>query len=230
MKLISSNFKTDGIRVFCNPPFLGDEIHMFRSNGYTVVQDVAEADIVVFTGGADINPALYGEKPHPRTHFGYERDRLELQVYRKAKDKFKIGLCRGGQLLNVLSGGKLWQHVDNHHGPHTIRDINTGTLIRVTSIHHQSFRPGKNAVVVATTKLSTKKEAMNASWVKNQLPENHHHETDFEVLYYPETRCLCIQSHPEMEHSDEAKNYFHELISRYYPLPVPNDSLKAQAG
>lgn len=230
MKLISADFKTDGIRVYCNPPFLGDEIHMFRSRGYTIVQRPEDADIVVFTGGADINPALYGEEPHIRTHFNYERDRRELSVYRKSKGKFKIGLCRGGQLLNVLSGGKLWQDIDQHHGAHSIRDVNTGQVIIVNSIHHQAFRPGKNAVTVAVTRLSTTKEAMGVSWVKHQLPVNHHHETDFEVLYYPETRCLCIQSHPEMEHADDAKNYFHELISRYYPLPVPGDAVKTSVG
>ena len=41
------------------------------------VDNIKEADIVMFTGGEDINPALYGDVPHPTTHFS-NRDDMEV--------------------------------------------------------------------------------------------------------------------------------------------------------
>lgn len=221
MKLVSLNFKPEDHTVFINPPLLADEVYLFRSKGFKLTQDITESDIVVFTGGSDINPALYGEKPHERTHFWEERDKKDISAYRKSVGKFRIGICRGGQLLNVLSGGKLWQHVNNHHGSHDIRDIATGQIIETTSIHHQAFRPGKAAIEVATTKLSTTKEAEKISWYATSEVVNNVYATDYEVLFYPETRCLCIQGHPEMNAKDEFTEYFHSLVSRFYSLPVP---------
>ncbi len=222
MNLVNPNFDPESLSVFVNPPTLGDEYYLFRSKGFKVVEKVDNADIVVFTGGADINPALYGEKPHDRTHWIYERDKRELEIYRKSQGKFRVGICRGGQLLNVLSGGKLWQDVDNHHSAHDIKDVMTGQIVETTSIHHQAFRPGKGAIVLAVCRVSSRKEAMNERWFSTQAVPNHHWATDYEALFYPETRSLCLQGHPEMGGpTDGFVEYFHNLIARNYSLPSP---------
>lgn len=57
--------------------------------------DHLKPDLMVFTGGEDVNPALYGEKPHVSTRFNEKRDRFERQVWTDYKDIPKIGICRG---------------------------------------------------------------------------------------------------------------------------------------
>lgn len=44
--------------------FMGDMVVMFAEAGFQRASSVKEADVVVFTGGADINPTLYNQKPH----------------------------------------------------------------------------------------------------------------------------------------------------------------------
>lgn len=79
------------------------------------VDNIKEADIVMFTGGEDINPALYGDVPHPTTHFT-NRDDMEVLAFKDApKEALLIGGCRGAQLLTALSGGKLfWEEIFPH--------------------------------------------------------------------------------------------------------------------
>lgn len=221
MNVISKDFNPKELKVFIGTPRLRNEIHMFRSRGFSITPLIEQADIVVFTGGSDISPALYGEKLHPRTNPIFDRDKRELKMYRESQGKFRFGICRGGQLLNVLSGGKLWQHIDNHNcGDHEIRDVLTSKKLMATSVHHQGFRPGKSAVVIAVAKVSTFKEAEFDTWKANQPRQNHAWETDYEVLFYPETRSLCLQYHPEFvdDNDGELVNYTFELLSRYYPV------------
>jgi anthranilate synthase component 2/putative glutamine amidotransferase len=71
-------------------------------------------DGLIFTGGSDLDPALYDEEAHPET-FGVHRlrDDAELALLRAAleRDMPVLGICRGIQLLNVALGGDLHQHV-----------------------------------------------------------------------------------------------------------------------
>lgn len=71
-------------------------------------------DGLVIAGGADVNPARYGEAPHPEvTMWRDDRDVSELAFIAEA-DKRGIpilGVCRGMQLLAVSRGGTLLQHL-----------------------------------------------------------------------------------------------------------------------
>src|ERR671936_2998132 len=71
-------------------------------------------DGLIFSGGADIDPDLYGQEPHPET-FGVhpERDRAELALLdgALARDLPVLAICRGSQVLNVALGGDLVQHL-----------------------------------------------------------------------------------------------------------------------
>jgi putative glutamine amidotransferase len=70
---------------------------------------------LILTGGVDIDPALYGETPHPRVkHTDRSRDEFELVLLRQAlvHDLPTLAICRGHQLLNVAFGGTLLQHID----------------------------------------------------------------------------------------------------------------------
>jgi gamma-glutamyl-gamma-aminobutyrate hydrolase PuuD len=71
-------------------------------------------DAVVFAGGSDLDPSLYGQQPHPQTT-GVRpgRDAGELPLLREAlaRDLPLLGICRGMQLLTVACGGALDQHL-----------------------------------------------------------------------------------------------------------------------
>lgn len=88
---------------------------------------VARLDAIVLTGGEDVDPALYGARPHPRTGPPVrERDRWEQAVLAAglARDIPVLGVCRGMQLMNVHAGGTLIQHLPDrvgHHGHNPYR-------------------------------------------------------------------------------------------------------------
>ena len=78
-------------------------------------------DGLVLAGGADIDPASYGEQPHPETLDTVpERDRFEIALVRAAieRDLPVLGICRGMQLINVAFGGTLLQHLPERFGHH----------------------------------------------------------------------------------------------------------------
>lgn len=71
-------------------------------------------DGLVVTGGKDIDPARYGQEPHPLADEPRpDRDAWEDALLRAALDRDLpfLGICRGAQLLNVTLGGTLHQHL-----------------------------------------------------------------------------------------------------------------------
>ena len=75
-------------------------------------------DGYLFTGGHDVDPALYDAVPSPLCgSINHNRDQLEERLFRiaLASDKPILGICRGIQLINVLLGGTLYQDLDSEH-------------------------------------------------------------------------------------------------------------------
>jgi putative glutamine amidotransferase len=71
-------------------------------------------DGLVITGGKDVDPAAYGQPPHPATDEpGPQRDGWEFALLRGALEQELpvLGICRGAQVLNVALGGTLHQHL-----------------------------------------------------------------------------------------------------------------------
>jgi len=69
---------------------------------------------LMLCGGGDIDPEIYGQKRHPRTHnVSRKRDQFELSYLGEALalDMPVLAICRGMQVLNVHLGGTLNQHV-----------------------------------------------------------------------------------------------------------------------
>ena len=195
---------------------------MYREAGHTVVMTLDEAELVQFTGGSDVSPHLYGEKPHAATSFHNARDVEEQRIYDFAKDLGlpMVGICRGGQFLNVMNGGKMYQHVDNHaiHGTHEAVDKESGKIVQVTSTHHQMMRPTENAIILCVAHLAETRQSVSGSVVVDDggicLRTN---SADTEAVFYEDTKCLCFQPHPEFNRLaiGDTREYFFELLNRY---------------
>jgi putative glutamine amidotransferase len=119
-------------------------------------------DGLILAGGADIDPASYGARPHPDVSGTVpERDRFELALAHRALERELplLGICRGMQLMNVASGGTLVQHLpdevgheEHRHTPGRFADheveLEAGSLaaraagaerLPVKSHHHQGI-------------------------------------------------------------------------------------------
>lgn len=201
-------------------------IRMLFQLSYTGAKTPDEADIFLFTGGEDVDPRWYDEKPMRTTFSNIERDRMEKVLFDMAVEKGipMIGICRGGQFLNVMNGGRMWQHVNNHGGQHDIievlpkKTVRKPRRIRVTSTHHQMMIPHEKAEVLAIG-ITDKGNSIcteRASYGKEVASDSLKHYPDYEVLYYPETHSLCFQPHPEFGNAPkECTEYFDELVENF---------------
>lgn len=61
-----------------------------------LVSDITKADVVLFTGGCDVDPSSYGRKRHPSVYSSLQRDKEEIEAFKKMrKDQLAMGTCRG---------------------------------------------------------------------------------------------------------------------------------------
>jgi putative glutamine amidotransferase len=133
------------------PPSSGD--------GFEEILDALDG--LVFSGGSDLDPELYGEDAHPETTGVIrERDDFELALMKAALDRDLpvLAICRGSQVLNVALGGGIEQHVPDRVGNDVHKEIPgvfaehdvevkagtrlasiVGARAHVKSHHHQSF-------------------------------------------------------------------------------------------
>lgn len=184
---------------------------MFLLHGWEIA-DLHDADLIQFTCGADIDPSLYGEERHATTASNPKRDAIESHIFHSLKDTGvkMAGICRGGQLLNTLRGGKMWQNVDEHLYVGQHKALYEDKEVVVSSDHHQMMRPSKEAKILVTAHLSTFRESATE---KNTSPDF----IDIEAVYYPDT--LCCQFRPEIYWSDhECNQLYFELIDKYLDL------------
>ena len=205
----------------------GSYSRMFLERGFCLTNDYNQADLVQFTGGEDVSPSLYGEAEHPLSFCNPHRDAREQAIYETmvARGVPMAGICRGGQFLNVVNGGSMYQHVDNHGRPHVIYDTETNKEICLaTSTHHQMMIAGKHGKVLAFANESAHRECM----VGKSILEYKGAADDTEVVYYDATKCLCFQPHPEIG-PKELKDYYFSLLEQCFGIVAPGAQLGATA-
>lgn len=159
-------------------------------------------DALMLAGGSDVDPSSYGEEKSDRTGTTWpERDAFELSMARGALERGMpvLGICRGMQMLNVLHGGSLDQHIpdalgselhmDNPgtYGDHRVTiesdtrafDAAGGKDVGVKSHHHQGVdRLGEGLVV---TGRSTSDDVIEA--IEPDSPDT---GWELGVLWHPE--------------------------------------------
>lgn len=202
-----------------------DYIKLFYDLGCDGAKNLDDADVVLFTGGADVTPDLYNEPCMPKTNFDRLRDQKEQAIYEAAKtlEIPMVGICRGGQFLNVMNGGSMFQHVTGHAMPGTHlarieippyggRDKSIRRTINVTSTHHQMMRPTEEAIVLMTAQCSYERHTPGKTYI-GKADDDH---PDIEAVFYDETNCLCFQPHPEVARAPaELVDFFEECLDNF---------------
>jgi putative glutamine amidotransferase len=172
--------------------------------------------LIVTGGGFDVDPTLFGaETRHPTVTTKDRRTAFEFAATRGAIDRGMpvLGICGGQQLLNVVLGGTLIQHIPDevpgcvaHRQPnprnepgHRVQVI-AGTLLHritgverlgVNSAHHQAVKEAGPGLVV---------DAVAEDGV-------------VEGIEYPRHRfCLGVQWHPEFEINEADRLIFQAFV------------------
>lgn len=188
----------------------------FLSKNYIVnVIDVSQLkendyiDLVLFVGGEDVYPGYYSQKTGSNTKYNDQRDNYEKScLFDRFPNTPKLGICRGAQLLTVLNDGELIQDVSGHNNSknHNIQldlPYNTG-IYEITSTHHQMMYPfnllKKQYQIIAYSEYFLSDKYLNGNDRNIELPLNF---VEPEIIYYPETKSLCIQGHPESDNCPE---------------------------
>lgn len=194
---------------------------MFKDRGWELVDNIYDADLVQFTGGEDVDPSMYKSQRHPTTFSNPNRDAEETGIYELAQELGLpcAGICRGGQLLNVLNGGSMYQNVDNHgrSGGHEAFLPGPIGYIHVSSTHHQMMIPNEKAehlVLLAANEAKIKEKMDGKITVRTHMnPMNP--EEDCEAVYYHGSNSLCFQPHPEYSGYEKCQDAYFYFINNY---------------
>lgn len=181
---------------------------------------VNENAALIIWGGGDISPSLYGHGVS--THTGASetpsnRDLLEVDLANKAVSLGipVIGICRGAQIMCALSGGYLIQDCTGHTSSHLIEDVKSKDTVVTSSLHHQMMFPWNvehKMIAVSSPKLSRcyMTHPKDTDIITKEI------EAEPEIVWFPKTKSLAIQGHPEfLSYTAALTQYCRDLINRY---------------
>jgi len=195
------------------------------------VSNPYEANIITFPGGSDIDPAIYGEPVGMYTSFYEHVDNRDLKFLRDPKlaNTFKVGLCRGAQILTAISGGKLVQHFREHGGGHNIMINNDPSkVLVVNSLHHQMMYPfglpTEDYTIIGRAINFSRTGSIGRVFLDGNnrdinMPSDQFGYIEPEIVFYPKTKALCFQFHPEFmswSHNKETLTYCNNLLVSLY--------------
>ena len=162
---------------------------------------VGRIDGIMFTGGEDYDPALFGEERIPElgTVNGF-RDTSDFAYARMALKQRKpiLGICRGEQLLNIVLGGTLYQDLPSQTGKTSHSQNGSGKkpchgmTIDRNSILHRII--GRDSVIVNTSHHQAVKrlgEGLRVTAVSDDGVVEAFESTDRKM------KVLAVQFHPE---------------------------------
>lgn len=165
---------------------------------------IQKSDLVIFPGGSDISPSIYGEE-NTHSYPNSVRDKIEISVLETAirLNKKILGVCRGHQLINAYLGGKLVQDLEidlnaSHDSYHylTVHNSDSGMMTNifskgVNSLHHQGvIKPGKDLIPTSF------------------------HKGVIESIESVNKKIISVQFHPEFMNIDCGYNFF-EYIAKW---------------
>jgi hypothetical protein len=198
----------------------GDYANWLTPLGFELTDDIENNDAYLFCGGSDVGTELYGEKKGDYIGDNPARDKYENEVFRKSGNKPKIGICRGGQYLNVKNGYRLIQHM-SHPSLHDVYTYDNKVL-EVTSSHHNQFylepnnliKPSPFRLLAWAKKLS--RYHFNGENKDYNFPKDY---KEPEIVYYNSKSfgpCLSCQMHQEWQPLNHPTvKYSQELVLKF---------------
>jgi GMP synthase-like glutamine amidotransferase len=209
-----------------NPP----EEHVFMDEN-VVAKPPQNPKPRIFWGGSDLDPSFYGKERSERCGQSFIKE--DQKLLEDMADCIKagmpvIGICRSSQVLNVLNGGILVQHIDNHTRKHKVTLYTKDkqlvhTCEDVSSTHHQMMVAHKDGIILAKHNEPT----TGVHW--NNVNEPYEYKYVTEVVYYPKTKSLCVQPHPEWMPQD---HFFIQWLNQFIfdewgsdPIDFQNEQL-----
>jgi putative glutamine amidotransferase len=198
-----------------------------RSVQFQLTNNPAQADVALFTGGEDVDPATYNESCGDRTSYS-QRDKHEIELFNffSSEEIPMIGICRGLQFFAAMNGGRLIQDTTGHAGKnHNVifegyedtgmkQEFKDTVTLPYTSAHHQMVDPTK--VQPDWKILGRSEHRLSRYYHGGDNKEIPGVDTEIECVYFPKTQCLGIQGHPEwMDADSPSVEFWRQLIKAY---------------
>jgi len=182
--------------------------------------DPDNVDLVIFTGTRLVHPFLIGEKSvmGDMSEYDVRRDRIETKFYKRLPAKVKkLGINRGAILLNILSGGSMYQIADEHELSGRMTHLLHSRVnfvkekFHVRSTHKQQMIPSAMGDVIAYANESKRRITDNGEHIPDR---NEGTFDDPEVVHYWHSDTLCCQF-PVDDQLPTPKDYLIHLIDSH---------------
>lgn len=164
---------------------------------------LAPLDGLIISGGADVDPRLYGQEPHTATGAPREdRDAWEIALTHAALRTGLpyLGICRGAQILNVALGGTLIQHLPDVLG-------------------HVRYQPG--AAVFGDQLVQVAPGTCLARVVGHQIPGKMYHHQAIDAVA-PEL-VVSARTEDDVIEAVELPGRRYALAVQWHPEETPQD-------
>ena len=186
-----------------------------------LLRKIDEVEAVIFTGGEDVSPSLYGGREGRLSSISERRDATEKRIFELCiKHNIKmLGICRGFQFLNVMSGGKMFQHVNRHAGSrHQIYYPALEKQHIVNSLHHQMVMLPEDAVTIGWSIPNMCSVAYDENGLPTEPPVH-----EIEAAIFPKYNAVGVQFHPEMMgNSEEGRSSYIEMMKCFLESNMDN--------
>ena len=168
-------------------------------------------DGIIFTGGPDVRPSLFGEEIIPSCGaINDERDAFEIKLYKMAMaaDKSILGVCRGVQVMNIAEGGNIYQDIYSQSGTmlahHTLDGVRAFHNVSVTnSAIFEKIGFSKNEFTVNSYHHQSVKDLAEGYKAFAYSPDGL-----IEAIYMPSRRFVAgVQWHPEKRFDGDSDSF-----------------------